>query len=251
MTTSIDRAMGWLLDKLEAMGLAEDTLVVYTSDHGDLLMSHGFDNKLRPEVESIRVPLLMRLPGTLQPRASELLVGTLDLMPTLLSLLDLDVPGTCQGIDLRSAIIEERDDAVESVPLFLFPLDWRGVYTRTHTYSFDTLAGHWSWWRESTYSETPGAAWDCLYDRDHDPAELHNLYDAPAARGVRVELHRQTLAWMERFGDQGWAWQEIQDAIYVDEDVARAREARADGIHVDDMPMTGIIKGRPIDLLGR
>jgi arylsulfatase A-like enzyme len=97
MTTSIDQAPGWLLDKLDAMGLAEDTLVICTSDHGDLPISHGFTaNKMRPEVESARVPLLMRLPGTLQPRVSELLVGTLDLMPTVLSLLDLEVPGSCQ-----------------------------------------------------------------------------------------------------------------------------------------------------------
>src|SRR5262249_20462677 len=142
MCTGIDRAFGMILDKLEEKGLTRDTLVVFTSDHGDTLRSHGLThNKMRPEVESARVPLLLRYPGKLQPRASDLLVGTLDLMPTLLSLLGIKPPSTCQGKDLSAAIMQRRDNEVESVPFFLFPLDWRGLYTRRYTYSFDTNQG--------------------------------------------------------------------------------------------------------------
>jgi len=79
MTTSIDRAFGMVMEKLKEKGLVEDTLVVFTSDHGDLALSHGFTgNKTRPEIESIRVPLVMRYPGVLAPRVSESMAGTLD-----------------------------------------------------------------------------------------------------------------------------------------------------------------------------
>ncbi|MCL5743976.1 MAG: sulfatase-like hydrolase/transferase, partial [Acidobacteria bacterium] len=101
MCTSLDTCVGWLMKKLEEKGLADNTIVVYTSDHGDLLMSHGLaGNKGRAENESLHVPLIVRYPHQLKPRVSELMIGTLDLMPTLLGLLGLKAPATCQGRDL-------------------------------------------------------------------------------------------------------------------------------------------------------
>jgi arylsulfatase A-like enzyme len=244
MCTSIDRAFGWILRKLEEKGLAEDTLVVFTSDHGDTALSHGLlANKMRPEIESIRVPLILRYPRVLKPRASDLLIGTLDLMPTLLRLMGLHPPRTCHGRDLSGALIQQRDNEVESIPLFLFALDWRGVYTRRYTYAFDTGAGRWNRYRRHMFSRPAGLAWNCLYDRETDPWETQNLYDSPDHKRLRSRLHEQSLAWMRNFGDKGLPYDQIQSALFSAED----RELLRDPAR---MRMTsGILKGRPINLL--
>ncbi|MFB3828295.1 MAG: sulfatase [Bryobacteraceae bacterium] len=243
MCTSLDRAFGWVTEKLEQTGLAKNTLVVYTSDHGDTLLSHGFrHNKMRPEAESIRVPLLMRYPGVLRPRASDLLVGTLDLMPTLLDLMGLRVPAACAGRSLRPAIVNQRDGEVESVPLFLSPLDWRGVYTRRYTYSFDTGKGGWSLYRESYFQQPGNISWNCLYDRETDRWEQRNLFGSAAHRRLRARLHEQSLAWMRRFGDPGLPHEVLSRCVYRAEDVALQR-ARGFG------RASGILRGRPADLI--
>ena len=71
----------------------------------------------------------IRWPHALKPRLSELLIGPLDIMPTLLSMLNLNLPETCQGRNLADAIFKAQDDTVDSIPLFLFPWQWRGIYT--------------------------------------------------------------------------------------------------------------------------
>ena len=148
MCTGVDQAFGMLMEKLKEKGLAENTLVVYTSDHGDLLHSHGRPlPKTFPEEESIHVPLLMRWPERLRAaRVSDLMVGTLDLMPTLLGLMDLPIPRTCQGVDFARPLIAGNDgsnDGPDSLPLLIcsipraLPHGWRGVRTRRYTYAFD------------------------------------------------------------------------------------------------------------------
>ncbi len=243
MGTSVDTAFGWLMHKLEEKGLADNTLVVFTSDHGDTALSHGLLNhKLRPEIESIRVPLMIRYPRLLKPRASELLVGTLDLMPTLLNMLGLKAPATCAGNDLTGAIAKGRDNEVESVPLFLFPVDWRGVYTRRFTYSFDNSAGHRLLYRELYFAEPRGLSWNCLYDRESDPWELKNLYGSPEHARLQRRLHDQARAWMERYGDGGLPYERIASAVYSGEDREHARNQRWS-------KMSGLLKGRPAELL--
>ncbi len=246
MTTSIDRAFGMVMEKLIEKGLVEDTLVVFTSDHGDLALSHGFTgNKMRPEMESIRVPMLIRYPGVLAPRVSELMVGTLDLMPTLLSLLRLKPPATCDGKDLSTAMAARRDNTVDSIPLFLFPLDWRGVYTRRYTYAFDTSQGYETRYRRAYFSRPAGAEWNCLYDRETDPWENRNLFSSRAHNKLRARLHEKTLTWMGGYGDAGLPYRKIQEIILTPEDHAIAQDT------VRVRPMSGILRGRPSELLPR
>jgi formylglycine-generating enzyme required for sulfatase activity len=240
MCTGLDRALGDLMQQLKAKGLAENTIVVYTSDHGDMLMSHGWPyNKSVPEIESCRVPLLVRWPGGLKPRTSDLLFGTLDFMPTLLALMGIKAPETCQGRNLADAIRTARDDAVESVPLFHFSGNWRGIYTRRHTYAFDLSD------REIGQDAIAAgrARYACLYDHDADPRELHNLYDAPEHRPLRDKLHAQTRAWMKQFGDTGMTLKDLAKRVMVAEDIGLA-PGRGDGPFGQ-----GRLKGRPLDVL--
>ena len=228
LCSNLDDNFGRLLDALKTAGALDNTVIVYTSDHGDCLRNRGRADahKCRPEADSCRVPLLLQAPG-LQPRVSDLLISTLDLMPTLLSLLGAPVPRTCQGKDLTAAIRDADDDAVESTPLFLSRFDngdWRGIYTRRYTYSFGP----------------DGKRFNRLYDRRTDPHEQTNLYDDPDHRALRDRLHEQTLAWMKTFDDPFVPYQTMLRKV--------ARRPRADGKMY--RAKTGALKGRPVDLIG-
>jgi arylsulfatase A-like enzyme len=242
MCTSIDTCVGWLTKKLEDAGLADNTILVYTSDHGDLLLSHGLrGNKGRAENESIHVPLIIRWPKRLKTRVSDMPVGTLDLMPTLLSMLDIEPPETCQGRDLGSAIIQEQDVRTESLPLFLMVHDWRGVYTDRYTYSFSVPTKNPSWWNQVAGhdSETHNR----LFDREADPLEMRNLFYDSAHSKLKDKLHQQALDWMARFRDEGLSYPDIVSRLESADDLAADREKRL------SRNGTGRLRGRPIDFL--
>lgn len=247
MITSLDRAFGWLMAKLDEKHLAQNTIVVFTSDHGDLLMSYDWPrNKSRPEHGSCRVPLLIRFPQRLKPGVSDLLIGTFDLMPTLLSLMNLPVPDTCQGHDLAQAIEERRDDAVAFQPLFYIPNDWRGIYTRRYTYSYSVRTGDGDEDAESRQ------LYNRLFDRQQDPWEASNLYDAPQYAPLRDRLHEQTLDWMRRFDDAGLTWEVILKKT-VHEEARQAVLLRGWSKNPKPGPRPpgweGKLRGRPLDLL--
>lgn len=217
MISGLDRAFGWLLAKLEERGLTENTIVVFTSDHGDTLFSYGWkNNKGRAENLSCRVPLLVRWPAKLQPGTSDLLVGTLDLMPTLLGLLGLPVPETCHGRDASEAVVAGRDDGVEAQPLFYLPQNWRGVYTRRYTYS-EALG--------EADDDAPASreVFNALYDREHDPLETTNCFHDPAYADAKAALHATTYEFMERFGDPGIPYGELAALVLHEDDRAVAR----------------------------
>lgn len=202
MCSGIDRAFGRLIDKLKSKGLYENTLIVFTSDHGDNLHSYGYRiAKDHPEDTSARVPLLMRLPGASAPRTSDLLLGSLDLMPTLLGLLGIKPPSTCQGRDLEQAIRNSDDDAVESVPLFFHNPAWSGAATRDITYGFGELE-HFCLDPQGrrTLRRVPVRA---LYDRRLDPHQMDNLFGQPQHADLEEHMRRLAAEWREVFGDPG------------------------------------------------
>lgn len=198
MCSGCDDEFGRILDTLDDLKLSDNTLVVYTSDHGDTLSSHNRQfPKMYPEDVSARVPMVMRFPGKLKPRVSELPIGTLDLMPTLLSLLNITPPARCQGDNLAGAICREDDSIVDSRPMFYFgpsattDRSWYGVYTPEHTFSFSL---------ENPYGESD---LNLLYQRSGDPEQLKNVYENPGTRTLRESLRRRTREWMKRFDDPG------------------------------------------------
>jgi arylsulfatase A-like enzyme len=241
MISGIDRAFGWLMEKLQQRGLAENTIVVFTSDHGDTLLSYDWpNNKGRAEHLSARVPLLVRWPARLRPGVSELLLGTLDLMPTLLGLMRLPIPATCQGRNAAAAVLEGRDDGVDEQPLFFLPLNWRGIYTRRYTYSASL--------HQPAEANTPGGrqTFNALYDRATDPWETSNLFANPAAAGIREDLHARTFALMRRYGDPGIPFDQLLQRVVREEDYAAVTTPppkRPKG-------WEGRLKGRPVDFLG-
>jgi arylsulfatase A-like enzyme len=194
--TAIDRELGRLMKKLDDLGLAENTILVYTADHGSMMGSHGLGGKRQPYEESIRIPFLVRWPGVVPAgRTSDALFGAIDFMPSLCALAGLEAPRTCVGTDLSPAmrgrkgpepasqfimhISKVHASGGENHPAPLF----RGVRTARHTYAV-----------------LPDRPW-LLFDNPADPYQMKNLIDAPEAAAVRADLHRTLAEWLKKAGD--------------------------------------------------
>lgn len=114
--TGVDREFGRVLDTLKSLGLDENTIVVFTSDHGETMASHVLDPKNSPYSESMNVPFIIRYPKKLKPSVSPLLLSPIDIMPTLLSLAGLksDTPKGVQGRDL--SIYMKNEETSQKAP---------------------------------------------------------------------------------------------------------------------------------------
>jgi arylsulfatase A-like enzyme len=193
--TAVDDQVGRLMEALRQRGRADDTIVVVTSDHGDMLGSHGQRLKRKPWEESIRVPGILRYPARVRPgRTTEALLSHVDLAPTLLSLCGLPVPPAMQGSDLSWAVLGTTDRGPGSVFFQIFvpfagdgtPHPWRGV--RTDRFM---------------YARTEDGPW-VFYDLADDPFERKNLARDPARAADRERMEDELRSWMERTGDS-WA----------------------------------------------
>jgi arylsulfatase A-like enzyme len=237
MSSGVDKAFGWLMDKLKQKGFDENTLVIYTSDHGDNLNSYDFKiAKNHPEDTSTRIPFLVRWPEKIRAgQVSNLLINPMDMMPSVLGLMGLDIPATIQGQNLSGAILKRRDDAIESIPLFFFNPSWRGVYTRDVTYGFGVLE-HFILDTDGklAFKEVPVRA---LYDRRQDPFQLINLYGTKSAAALQKEMEKLTREWMDRYSDRGASPAEIIKAY-----------GYPDGSFPEDTQEAGF-KGRPVDVV--
>lgn len=202
--TALDHELGRLLDFLQASGQAEHTIVIFTSDHGDMLWSQGRMKKQQPWEESIHIPFLVRWPGRIAAgNRSDALFGIIDHLPTLLAVCGLDVPGHLHGRDFAAHWQGDAAPAVES--LFLMDMarmdesdwqnlgEWRGVRTPRYTYA-------------RTVHEQAGMPtsqpW-LLYDNDADPYQLVNLVDDPDHADLRRRLDAQVDEWQAVAGDPG------------------------------------------------
>jgi iduronate 2-sulfatase len=159
----MDAQVGKVLDALEQNGLAEKTIIVFTSDHGYHLGEHDFWAKVSLLDESSGVPLIISVPGK-APAVCNSLVELLDLYPTISSLAGLDIPAHVQGKNVAEMLDnpahEVRDAAFSVAPMR------EGFLLREHQYSF------------IQYGED-GAKGIELYDTEQDPKQYNNLADEP------------------------------------------------------------------------
>jgi len=244
MCSGVDRAFGELMKTLEEEGLAENTIVVYTSDHGDCLRSnHRQIAKGFIEDPSVRVPLLIRWPGQIHAGTSSMLFSALDFMPTLLSMLNLSVPQTCQGHDLSNAVLSGSTEGTpDAVPMFHVGnglMAWRGLYTAQYSYSFGTEPLRPLW------GSNPAWNANCLYDRIEDPAQQTNRYDDPELRGVKAELFERTARLsMDKYGDRFVPGYLVERTV-LGVPLTLDRNSFARALYEKE----GIPLGRPVDLI--
>jgi len=187
--SALDACIGDLLQTIREKGIEEDTIFVFTSDHGDMLGSQGEQRKQRPWDESIRVPFLLHYPFMFGHQARELdtLIDAPDILPTLLGLCGLPIPETVEGLDF-SNYMQGGEDPSDGAAVIMCPhpfgewtrrqygREYRGLRTRQYTY-VRTLEGPW-----------------LLYDNHEDSYQLNNLIDNPAYRQLQKDLD----AWLQR-----------------------------------------------------
>jgi arylsulfatase A-like enzyme len=187
LCTALDHEFGRLMQTLEDLGLGDNTLVVFTADHGDCIQSHGIAHKNYPEEESCRIPLIMRLPGRLKVgQAVSNLVSSIDLMPTILSICSLQVPGTCTGKNKSAAALLKQSLADESIYAEKAG-DWRAVIMGPHKLVVESIDG----------VQTPTK----LFDLANDPYEMNNLIDITKYAALQATLLAELNAWKEKTDD--------------------------------------------------
>ena len=182
MTSFTDAYVGRILDRLDELGLAEDTIVVFTSDHGHFFGQHGLTAKGPFHYEDmIRLPFIVRYPGEVPAgRRSSALQSLTDLAPTFLSFAEVDIPRAMTGVDQsavwRGETDRERDHVVvenRQEPTSMF----------CKTYVDD-------WYKFTVYFDREYGE---LFDLETDPEERTNLWDDPDHQSLKHELHRELL----------------------------------------------------------
>jgi len=186
-TTLIDAQVGRVLDHLDRTGLARDTLVIWTTDHGDTAGSHGICNKDYTMYEEIyAVPLLVRWPGVIAPGSvsGDYVMHLLDLHATLHELCGEKPPTGSHGLSLMPLLQGAGADWPRDSAYAEFHGSHMGLYSlrllRTPRYS---------------YVYNPNDI-DELYDNDSDPAQLVNLANAPESKPILDGLRRRMVGWM-------------------------------------------------------
>lgn len=177
--TAIDDQVGRLLATLKETGQDENTIILFTSDHGDMLGSHGMRRKRKPHEESAGIPGLVRWPARIPAgRTVDTLFSHIDMPATLLGLAGLPVPKNFQGADLSRVALGETTAGPDAVLLQIFvpynpdqiATPWRGLITQRYTYA--------------RYETAPWV----LFDNQADPAQMTNLAQDPAHAALCAEL---------------------------------------------------------------
>lgn len=200
---AIDEQVGRLLDGLKRIGADDNTVILYTSDHGDVLGSHydvmgKLRGKGKPFANAIRIPLIVRWPAKIAPgRVCDWPVSSIDLTPTILGLGGFDVPDYMPGHSMAGWCIEGR--GYKNDVLYLGLGGAKAVSARGKKNSFWRAAwdGRYLYFPGATGKENAG--W--LYDHKTDPHEITNLIDSPKHRDVRRRLAMAMLEIAEETDD--------------------------------------------------
>lgn len=192
--SALDACIGRLQTAIRSAGLEENTIFVFTSDHGDMLGSQGLWQKQWPYDESIRVPLLLKFPP-LEKTGCKVSapVNTPDLFPTLCELCDVPVPSCVEGHSLLSSLCGSSAATEAALIANYHPFgqwnaarggkEWRGVRTARYTYVKD-LNGPW-----------------LLFDNQVDPYQMNNLINQMASKELQAAMEQLLRQKLDETGD--------------------------------------------------
>jgi arylsulfatase A-like enzyme len=177
MVSMLDKYVGTILDRLDQLGLTDDTIVIFTTDHGHFFGQHGLQAKGPFHYEDLlRVPLLVRWPGKVPDgRMSSALQSLVDLSPTLLGLVGLDIPPDMSGVDQSSVWLGTAMSARDHV-LCEFHHEPTTVHLRTYIDERYKLTVY----QDQSYGE--------LFDLQDDPGETHNRWNDPDHAELKSDL---------------------------------------------------------------
>ncbi len=213
MVGCLDEAIGNLMNAVREMGLDKNTIIIFTSDHGECFGAHGRRAKNIFYEEAVRVPFMLRMPnGTQAKKETDACLNSVDLMPTLLDLMQLPIPAGVQGQSLAGLITGENNRE----PKFQFMqgmgavadwgdgYEWRALRNKQYTYAIYRVDGA-----------------EMLFDHEKDPYEMVNLIDDPAYAQVRDEMKAQMKAEMARVNDNFEATSYYRDHWTKDRHIIR------------------------------
>lgn len=204
---SVDDNVGRLLDYLEEAGLADNTIVVYTSDQGFYLGEHGWFDKRFMYEESFRTPFIVRWPGVVEPGSVNTdLVQNLDYAPTLLDAAGVPVPDDMQGVSLVPLL--SGTGGVARDALYYHYYEYPGIHAVKRHYGIRTDR------YKLIHFYYDIDEWE-LYDLEKDPHEMHDVYGDPAYAKVRERLTKRLAELRAFYGDS-----EALDREFLDADLA-------------------------------
>ena len=184
----MDTQVGVVVDSLERQGLADNTVIVFTSDHGYHMGEHGLWQKMSLFEESARVPMLIVAPGMSKGTISETPVSQIDLFPTLAELCDVRIPDNLQGQSLVP-MLKDPSHAGRGWALTQVTRGGRRVNVKNGNETDRPFFGYSLRTPRWRYTEWDGGvAGKELYDHDNDPRELTNLAEHDEHRAAMDEL---------------------------------------------------------------
>lgn len=200
----LDHEIGLILEMLQQLELAENTIVVFNSDHGDQLLEHGEFGKNCFYEASVRVPMMFRFPGRIRPSRYDALIESVDVMPTLFELINLPLPKDCQGQSLvalcdgagrpyaaRDAVFSENviPEVITGGNMDYTFEKGIGIKGILHPDAKMVRTSRWKY----NYYPNGGAE---LYDLQNDPQEQINLAADPDHKTVVDDLKQKLLNWL-------------------------------------------------------
>jgi arylsulfatase A-like enzyme len=198
--TGVDKQMGRVLEALEKSGEADNTIVVFTADHGEMMGSHNKFGKLVIYDESFCVPFMIKVPGKTKGTLEDLMLSPVDIMPTVLGMLGLNdrIPASVEGKNYSHEILtgDWSKQARPQSALFLgYDNKFKGVRTERYSFQIDDAGGQ------------------LLFDNEKDPYQMKEitLSDIPKADAgfILSELGR----WMAESNDPWWRERKFADII--------------------------------------
>lgn len=188
---ALDVEIGRLMAAIDAAGMAEDTIVVFTSDHGEMFGAHGRRAKLIFYEEAAHVPFFIRWPGQIPAGEVPCAAGAVDVLPTLCGLMGIDAPDDVEGADLSAQIKGAPGGPELSLLMGCGATadwedghEWRAARDARFTYATYRVDGS-----------------ELLFDRAADPYQMRNLAADPAFAADKARLRAWMLAEMARIGD--------------------------------------------------
>jgi choline-sulfatase len=178
----MDESIGYLLQSLKHLGYLDDTLIIYSSDHGEMAGAHGLWHKQLFYEESARVPLIFSGPGVAQGQIRPNLASLVDMFPTLCDMADLPIPQHCVGTSLAPLLTAPGDVGERSIySEIAWRPDQRGCMVRQGPWKY-------CWYLDGS---------DELYNLETDPDEERNLAEDPSVADVRQTLNERLLAFWQ------------------------------------------------------
>jgi len=194
--TMIDEKVGQILEALERNGYLDNSIIIFTSDHGDCLTDHGHSQKWTMYDLITRIPLTVWAPGRFPARTVDALCQQMDLGPTILELAGIEVPPTLEAVSMLDAL----EGADWSGRNFVFAEQIKdGILTGCE---FMTMVRNKAWKLVHFLDEPYGQ----LFDMIHDPNEVRNLWSDPKGASMKQELLGVLREWRIRSGITTAAW---------------------------------------------